>query len=75
MPDLATLQARKTEAEDAYHRLRLGEKDVEVTMANGTKIRLNEANPDKLKNYIADLEDEIRKAGGGRSRAPIHLTL
>ena len=74
MADLATLQTRLTEAEAAYHRLRLGEKDVEVRYPNAGTIRLNEADADKLAGYISDLKAEISNLESGRPRrSPIYM--
>lgn len=71
MVDLTTLQTRLTEAEAAYHKLQLGEK--EVSVAYGDKqVSFNRAEAAKLSGYINQLKAQIAAAGGpGVRRRPI----
>ena len=71
MADLATLQARLAEAEAAYHKLQLGEK--EVSVAYGDKqVSFNRAGLADLSAYINQLKAQIAAAGGpGVRRRPI----
>lgn len=62
MADTATLQARLTEAEGAYHRLQTGTAEVEVQQ-DGSTVKFNLASVDKLRTYIADLRSQLLAAG------------
>ncbi|GGJ14112.1 gpW family head-tail joining protein [Neoroseomonas lacus] len=62
MADAATLQARLSEAETAYHRLLTGSKAEQVTYAAGQvsrSMKYTQANIDALRGYIADLRREL----------------
>ncbi len=64
MTDLATLQARLAEAEEAYHRLQCGEKRVAFSRA-GTSMSWTAAQAPELRRYIGELKDKIARGGGG----------
>ncbi len=70
MADLATLEARLTEAEDALHQLMTGARVVEVRRDDGTSARWSEAQAGELRRYIAYLRREIARAKGVRPRPP-----
>jgi hypothetical protein len=61
--DLATLQARLTEAEAAYHSLMTGALVAEVQHSD-MRQRYTEANKGELAAYIASLKAQIAAAGG-----------
>lgn len=61
MADLATLQARLTEAETALHNLAIGARVVDV-WKDGRRVRYSEATKSQLEAYIKDLNDQITDA-------------
>lgn len=61
-----TLQEKLTQAEDAYHKLMLGQTVVEVRDSNGETIRYTTANANRLATYI----QELRRQLGGTSGRP-----
>jgi hypothetical protein len=63
MADLATLQARLAEAEDAYHKLVTGTKVVKVEHGD-MRQEYTKAELGMLRAYIADLRSQIVAAGG-----------
>lgn len=71
MADLATLEQRLSEAEDALHKLRIGQSVVSVDVPGGQSVRYSEAS--KLEAYIADLNTQIAKKKGKGGRSPIQL--
>jgi len=72
MADLATLRTRLAEAEDALHRLHMGE--MEVRVATGSKgVEYGPADAGKLERYIATLRSEIDRLSGAR-RGPILMS-
>lgn len=75
MTDLATLQARLTEAETALHALMTGQMEVSVAF-EGQQVRYTKTDVGMLKAYIIDLRSDIVAAGGtdsGSVRAPVVL--
>lgn len=76
--DLATLQTRLSEATLALHNLAIGERIVSVQLDknNGRRTEFSEVNIDKLKAYIADLQNAIsaKQVGSAFTRPPIHVT-
>lgn len=58
MADLATLNARLTEAEDAKHQLALGQSVVKV-MRDGRQIEYGKSDAGTLGNYIRDMQKQI----------------
>lgn len=63
MADLATLQARLTEAEAAYHRLMTGALEVEVQHGD-MRTRYEASTAGSLLAYIEGLKAQIAAAGG-----------
>lgn len=75
MADLATLQTRLAEAEDALHKLMTGGKTVAIRSSNGSMVTYGEADAAALRGYIADLRGQIGSAQGGTGRRkPIYAT-
>ncbi len=69
--DIETLQTRLTEAEEAYHKLMIGEKEVSVSVGNFGSTTYNQANITQLEVYISNLKSQIAVAEGqttGRRR-------
>lgn len=70
MTDTATLQARLTDAEAAYHALMLGGKAVTLSYSqgNGTKaVTYTPADAARLAGYIASLQRQIGLTSRRRS--------
>ena len=70
MLDIATLQARLSEAEAAYHRLLTGSRAEQVTYAAGQvsrSMKYTATNLDALRAYIDDLKRQLGL--GARRRA------
>lgn len=65
--DLATLQARLSEAESAYHALMTGAREAEVQGPEGMRVKYTEAKAGDLQAYIGDLKTQIVQAGGSVS--------
>lgn len=63
MADLDTLQARLTEAEEAYHKLMTGAREVMVGDGD-SRVTYAEADADRLAVYVRDLRQQISVAGG-----------
>lgn len=61
-----TLAQRLAEAEDAYHRLQIGESAAEVRDSNGESVRYTQANVARLRSYIAELKGLIAAEASGR---------
>ncbi|KZL02275.1 MULTISPECIES: gpW family head-tail joining protein [unclassified Pseudovibrio] len=64
-------QKRLDEAEDALHRLKLGESEVRMRDRSGREIEFKPANKRDLQNYINELRDQLgmRPRSGRGSRA------
>ena len=62
--DIETLQTRLTEAEEAYHQLMIGAKEVSVNVGNFGSVTYNQTNRAALEAYIADLKNKLSKAKG-----------
>ena len=73
MTDLTTLQTRLTEAEDAYHRLMLGAKEVSVTIGGYGATTFAQANAEKLEQYIEKLKSQISRLNGQPRRGIIKV--
>lgn len=58
MTDLATLQTRLSEAQDARHALATGQRVVEV-MRDGKRMRFQESNKGDLAAYIDEITTSI----------------
>lgn len=76
MSDLVTLQTRLSQAEEALHRLHMGEREVKIATtgaASGKSVEFAQTEAAKLERYIATLRGEIDRLSG-RARGPILLS-
>lgn len=64
MTDLATLQTRLTEAEEAHHQLMMGAKEVTVSVGGYGSTTYAQASADKLEQYIERLKAQISRIEG-----------
>ncbi len=60
--DLETLKTRLAEAEEAYHKLLIGEKEVSVSVGNFGFTTYNQTSRAALEAYIASLKEQINRA-------------
>lgn len=67
------LKQRLTEAEDAYHKLMIGEKEVSVSVGNFGSTSYNQTNISQLEKYISALKTQISKVEGRASRRVIKV--
>ena len=70
--DLATIDTRIAEVEDAIHKLMTGAREVQVQHADGM-VRYSEANLDGLQRYHAWLLQQKEALTNGRRR-PIYIS-
>jgi len=73
MADLATLQTRLAEAEEARHQLMTGAKEVSVTIGGYGATTYTQVNVEKLEQYIQKLNTEIARLGGSPRRGVIRV--
>lgn len=73
MTDVAILQSRLTEAEDAYHLLMTGAKEVSVNIGGYGAVTYQSSDAAKLEKYIAHLKFDIQRKQGGVRRKPIYV--
>ena len=69
--NIEILKTRLAEAEEAYHRLMIGEKEVSVSVGNFGTTTYNQASRSALESYISSLKAQIAAAEGsstGRRR-------
>lgn len=66
--DIETLKQRLAEAEEAYHRLMIGDKEVSVSVGNFGSTTYNQTTRAGLEAYITSLKSQINKAIGKPSR-------
>ena len=69
--DIKTLKIRLIEAEDAYHQLLTGTKEVSVNVGNLGSVTYNQTSRTALEVYISSLKSQIAAAEGtsiGRRR-------
>lgn len=71
MADLATLQTRLAEAEEAHHLLMTGAKEVSVTIGGYGATTYTQVNVEKLEQYIQRLNAQIARLGGKPRRSVI----
>lgn len=71
MADLATLQTRLAEAEEAHHQLLTGAKEVSVSIGGYGATTYAQANIEKLEQYIQKLNAQIARIGGKPRRGVI----
>ena len=67
------LKQRLTEAEEAYHKLMIGEKEVSVSVGNFGSTSYNQTNISQLEKYISALKTQISKVEGRASRRVIKV--
>ena len=58
------LKTRLVEAEDAYHKLMIGEKEVSVSVGSFGSTTYNQASRTALESYISSLKSQIAAAEG-----------
>lgn len=73
MADLATLEQRLDEAEEAHHKLMMGDRAVDISWADGQSVSFQKAEIRKLENYIQELKNDIARAKGASKRGPIQV--
>lgn len=62
--DIETLRTRLAEAEEAYHRLMIGAREVSVNVGNFGSVTYNQTSRAALEAYIADLKAKLAEAEG-----------
>lgn len=62
--DIETLRTRLAEAEEAYHQLMIGVKEVSVNVGNFGSVTYNQTSRAALEAYIADLKAKLAEAEG-----------
>ncbi len=65
--DIETLRTRLAEAEEAYHKLLIGEKEVSVSVGNFGSTTYNQTSRSALETYITSLKQQINLAEGKTS--------
>jgi hypothetical protein len=73
MTDLATLQTRLAEAEEAHHLLMMGAKEVSVSIGNYGSTTYAQASAEKLEQYIEKLKSQIARLSGTARRGVIKV--
>ncbi|PZP83316.1 MAG: hypothetical protein DI582_11170 [Azospirillum brasilense] len=71
MTDLATLQTRLAQAEEAHHQLMMGEKEVTVSVGGYGSTTYAQTSIDKLEQYIERLKAQISRTQGKPRRSII----
>lgn len=69
--DKETIKTRLAEAEEAYHKLLIGAKEVSVNVGNFGAVTYNQTSRTALEAYISSLKSQIAAAEGtnvGRRR-------
>ena len=69
--DKETIKTRLAEAEEAYHKLLIGTKEVSVNVGNFGSVTYNQTSRTALEAYISSLKSQIAAAEGtsvGRRR-------
>lgn len=74
MADLAILQARLAEAEEAYHKLSVGRLPVTLRQPDGKFVTYNVAKLGDLSSYVAYLRSQVAALTGSAAgrRSPIY---
>ncbi len=62
--DIETLKTRLTQAEEAYHQLMIGAKEVSVNVGNFGAVTYNQTSRSALEAYISSLKSQIAVAEG-----------
>lgn len=62
--DKETIKTRLAEAEETYHQLMIGAKEISVNVGNFGSVTYNQTNRAALEAYIADLKVKLAEASG-----------
>ena len=62
--NIEILKTRLVEAEEAYHKLMIGEKEVSVSVGSFGSTTYNQASRTALESYISTLKSQIAAAEG-----------
>lgn len=62
--NIEVLKTRLVEAEEAYHKLMIGEKEVTVSVGNFGSTTYNQTSRTALESYISSLKSQIAAAEG-----------
>ena len=62
--DKETLKIRLAEAEEAYHKLLIGEKEISVSVDNFGSTTYNQTSRSALEAYITSLKQQIKATEG-----------
>ena len=62
--NIEVLRTRLAEAEEAYHKLMIGEKEVTVSVGSFGSTTYNQASRTALESYISSLKSQIAAAEG-----------
>ena len=62
--DKETIKTRLAEAEEAYHKLLIGAKEVSVNVGNFGAVTYNQTSRTALEAYIAELKAQLSTAEG-----------
>lgn len=62
--EIETLKLRLAEAEEAYHQLMIGTREVSVNIGNFGSVTYNQASLTSLETYIVNLKSQIAAAEG-----------
>lgn len=62
--DKETIKIRLAEAEEAYHKLMIGAREVTVNVGNFGSVTYNQANRTALEAYISNLKAQLAEAEG-----------
>ncbi len=73
MTDLATLQTRLAEAEEAHHQLMMGVKEVSVSIGSYGSTTYAQADSIRLEQYIEKLKMQINRLNGTARRGVIKV--
>ena len=73
MAMIDVLKQRLMEAEEAYHKLMIGEKEVSVSVGNFGSTSYNQTNISQLEKYISALKTQINKVEGRASKRVIKV--
>lgn len=70
--EITALRAKIAEAKAAYHRVMLGDKEVEVGFGTNRVTKWGQANAQQLNAYISELESDLSRLLGTPRRGPIY---
>ena len=65
--EIETLKSRLAEAEEDYHQLMIGAREVSVNIGNFGSVTYSQASRTNLETYIANLKSQIAAAEGKTS--------